>query len=914
MKPLLKSVLALLVSCACPLVVHAIDYMPPTSLCESVEVDSEKFVVSCWADENLGDSSTRKRKAIIRTFDRKGKLLNEKCEVAYDFNGLRKRSQAKMDSEEIPVLECKGEDGTLWVMIRKENRGGIEPSIVSVKGKTQTRHDIEWDYEYVRRANSMYVVGKNLYVTVDDGYPREHRSSDGERVKGLCKISLETFKQVAAARLPDDTPWHFRAVHVDEKYIYVIASKDRGDGTIHKFSLDTLEASAPVRKPSRVASDYRMPNRSNALVDGNNLWLLAVDEQNKHNQKTTGLQLHRFSLEPLELSASVKLPYRATNLSDMIVHDGKALIAGVREIANHGGSEIFLMRWDGVSDATKNQVLTRSIDYSSGSGSAPIHLANIGADALLGWTFPSNSWHFGDSSPKLEPRQQTFAFSLDFEMSLEPLDKADRGNLFLEKRQASREKYFGKSAPSDFPEEPSPPQSAPMAAKGGTNIDPDIEWLDNVLLSEDAFRDFEHLEELVVRLKDKKNVERLVLITRRFSAKNVNYDQQRAAFLATQLLAWTGTDEAVEAIAPYLDHPLPSVRRRALLDLRKTLNPKAAQYLPDALRDVESEKAKERLYRQALKGESETCVETFLILSRSYVPPEDPWGPRKESMLEAIAKNPNTPVKILDLLAESPVYGIPVAVAGNPTTSVETLRKLYKGDEWYAKTALSQNPNTPPDILAIFSEYTNGMIREYTASNPSTCQETLEKLAQLLDDGEMNPYSHGEVRSRVASNPSTSVELLGKLAQDVDYRVIRAVSKNPNLSKEDLEKYARHKDRDIRGNVASKPNISRETWQMLARDRETYVLQGIVANPNVSREELEGFIQSANPYARIGAARNPLATKEDLEKLVKDPAWQVRLAVLKNSNCSQGIKEQLRDDPHFEIQRVFKKENSSEQD
>jgi hypothetical protein len=97
----------------------------------------------------------------------------------------------------------------------------------------------------------------------------------------------------------------------------------------------------------------------------------------------------------------------------------------------------------------------------------------------------------------------------------------------------------------------------------------------------------------------------------------------------------------------------------------------------------------------------------------------------------AVAKNPQTPVEVLKVLATDKINLVRALVATNPKTPVEFLEKFFS-DEKIVRDGLSGNPSTPQKILKTLSDDRDKMVRLRVAENPSTSDEVLRRL--LKDD------------------------------------------------------------------------------------------------------------------------------------------------------------------------------------
>jgi hypothetical protein len=65
----------------------------------------------------------------------------------------------------------------------------------------------------------------------------------------------------------------------------------------------------------------------------------------------------------------------------------------------------------------------------------------------------------------------------------------------------------------------------------------------------------------------------------------------------------------------------------------------------------------------------------------------------------SLAKNKNTPVKILEELAEKPDGEVRRYIAEHPNTSIETLKILADDKYYLVKISVAKNPNATRDIL-----------------------------------------------------------------------------------------------------------------------------------------------------------------------------------------------------------------------
>ena len=131
----------------------------------------------------------------------------------------------------------------------------------------------------------------------------------------------------------------------------------------------------------------------------------------------------------------------------------------------------------------------------------------------------------------------------------------------------------------------------------------------------------------------------------------------------------------------------------------------------------------------------------------------------------AVARNPSTPVEILQLLTRDKSYGVRSAVAHNKSASAQILQTLSHDKDLNVRKLVANNPSTPDKVLQIFTQDESVDVKGIVAINRSASIETLQLLAQDVSKN---------IRWSVARNPSASIETLQLLAQDVTEDVRKA--------------------------------------------------------------------------------------------------------------------------------------------
>jgi hypothetical protein len=117
------------------------------------------------------------------------------------------------------------------------------------------------------------------------------------------------------------------------------------------------------------------------------------------------------------------------------------------------------------------------------------------------------------------------------------------------------------------------------------------------------------------------------------------------------------------------------------------------------------------------QGQSEIMTELLIDMSES-----DDMGSRW-----AVAKNPHTPVSVLEKLGKDPINLVRALVATNSNTPSNVLNNFFS-DEKIVRDGLSGNPNTPVKLLKILADDSDKMVRLRLAENPSATKDILTKL------------------------------------------------------------------------------------------------------------------------------------------------------------------------------------------
>ncbi|MEM9927128.1 MAG: hypothetical protein AAF915_25855, partial [Cyanobacteria bacterium P01_D01_bin.50] len=129
----------------------------------------------------------------------------------------------------------------------------------------------------------------------------------------------------------------------------------------------------------------------------------------------------------------------------------------------------------------------------------------------------------------------------------------------------------------------------------------------------------------------------------------------------------------------------------------------------------------------------------------------------------AVVQNPNTTLELLGILAKDNDTSIRAAVSINPKLSQnsdvpETSQNLIEDDNCEINLQAAKNPNTPIDVLQQQDKHNSSDIRIAVAQNPNTTIESMEILAKDNDPS---------IRAAVLINPKLPLYLFEQLYSEI---------------------------------------------------------------------------------------------------------------------------------------------------
>jgi hypothetical protein len=137
-------------------------------------------------------------------------------------------------------------------------------------------------------------------------------------------------------------------------------------------------------------------------------------------------------------------------------------------------------------------------------------------------------------------------------------------------------------------------------------------------------------------------------------------------------------------------------------------------------------------------------------------------------------------------LAEDDDLEIRAKVAKNPATPVEIINELSQSKYYTIREAAGSNKSAPPEVLIALAGDVDYRVRIAVASNPSTPKDVLSDQAHDgLNENPPNPYLF-KIQQAVAANPSIPVEVLRELFAKGTFNA--QLSVNPSTPDDILKK------------------------------------------------------------------------------------------------------------------------------
>ncbi len=210
-------------------------------------------------------------------------------------------------------------------------------------------------------------------------------------------------------------------------------------------------------------------------------------------------------------------------------------------------------------------------------------------------------------------------------------------------------------------------------------------------------------------------------------------------------------------------------------------------------------------------------------------------------------------------------------VARSWDSSEEALRDVYRST--WAKydvdllQALARNPQSPPDILVPLSKHPSRQIRVPVAQNRSTPVETLRRLSNDEDSS---------VRWGLAINPNLPIDILYQFSAEDSPSLLAGVAANRHAPVDLIRRLSQHESAWVRHKVALNGSAPPDILIALSTDSEVMVRQSVAQNSKTPPDALTQLFTDASPSVRRHVAQNSSTPTDIVRKLTNDPDKHVR--------------------------------------
>ena len=270
-----------------------------------------------------------------------------------------------------------------------------------------------------------------------------------------------------------------------------------------------------------------------------------------------------------------------------------------------------------------------------------------------------------------------------------------------------------------------------------------------------------------------------------------------------------------------------------------------------------------------------------------------------------VAKNPFTPVSVLEVLSKNPNLDIRLSLVDNPSIPLHVqtrlLEKLASSRNSWVREEVSGRTASPPEVLEVLSKDRDDQVRLRVARNSSTPGVVLETFSKDISRF---------IRYHVAGNSSAPFRVLVDLSKDSDDGVRFVVAKNPSTPVAVLEDLCKDSKAIVRLGVGKNTGTPESVLEVLAKDSEMDVRRVVSENSSAPILVLEALSKDSHFEVRRGVAANTSAPDHVLSSLASDRAWQVRSAVASNPVASVDTRDQSLRHWVIRLQRASLREKS----
>ncbi len=233
-------------------------------------------------------------------------------------------------------------------------------------------------------------------------------------------------------------------------------------------------------------------------------------------------------------------------------------------------------------------------------------------------------------------------------------------------------------------------------------------------------------------------------------------------------------------------------------------------------------------------------------------------------------------------------YDVRIAIAYNPQTSeeqrIEYLQQALSCGDFNVQERIAKNPQTPISVLEFIAQRRRGAIQD-VIKNPNAPVAVLRQAAETD-----NSYT----LRLVAENPNTPRDLLRKLASGHNLTKNPSLSRF-DIYKIELEMQSERENYEGL-ELVTKPNSNYDAFsQTNNQQTPTLQSLPRIYNPDTDDlpNLLAEYAQSNNAFVRFVTLLHPVTPEEILNQAANSASWLERYAVAQNQSTPEEIRSRL---------------------
>jgi Leucine rich repeat variant len=259
----------------------------------------------------------------------------------------------------------------------------------------------------------------------------------------------------------------------------------------------------------------------------------------------------------------------------------------------------------------------------------------------------------------------------------------------------------------------------------------------------------------------------------------------------------------------------------------------------------------------------------------------------------SIARDLQTPIEILERLAQDPNEDVRSTVASNRNLPLATLLQLANDPSSNIRMNIARNSNTPPEILAqlAFTDDPGGWIADSLVKNQNTSVETLEYLG--VEQHVVNAYNKNTPPTALAAQVDYALTQHSKTKINI-FELLHGDFECAKMPASSLIKLATNSEELIRARVALHRNTPHVVLEQLSNDKSySPILWNLAINPNSSPALLAKLLKENYETVAGHMAERRIIPPSIMGRLLEHESEYVRTQIVYRDNLSLELAKQV---------------------